>query len=263
MRKLLLLVFVTAFVFQACEQEIEIGDSDLTDLVLTRDKGGWTDPVPIPDNVIASGETKNLEDPLKQITGIPVWIYLPDGVAATEAMYLSAYPELPMYFQYGNIELSSDKNHTRTKWILDYKERVTSASRGTKELIYSFKTLYTGLAAGKIVFPAGSAGGTAITAKYKYNATDTESYVIRLLPSPLEDRYIIGSAAHFGNASAYTGTPLRCIGFNSKIVQLIPSLPNDYYCYWHITPVEDFELIDIKYDFVAGNRFASKPLVLK
>ena len=71
---------------------------------------------PIPANVIASGAANNLPDPRMQIRGIPIWIYLREGVVAANRQYLSA---IPAANGVGRVALSSDPNHVRARWVLE------------------------------------------------------------------------------------------------------------------------------------------------
>ncbi|MDR0332645.1 MAG: hypothetical protein LBI15_04200 [Dysgonamonadaceae bacterium] len=229
MKKIYFIVLISFFCLVGCQQEI------FEQTVIDADYSVELRNSTIPTNVIPSGEANNLPDPIRQLSGIPVWVYLPEGAAALDKRYLSAYPAANGI---GNVALSSDPDHIRTKWVFDYELSRTI-------YYFRFKSLYSGNDAGYITHQNN-------IPSFERDASWAR---IRLDNSPsFSNRHIM-----FFNLRTQINT-LSGVGFNSNEVRLRDRQEAGYFSHWVISPVETFDMIDMKYDFLPNsNSFTATP----
>jgi hypothetical protein len=230
MRRNLFVVLVLSFCLVGCGKEI-----------ITLDDREDVFP-PLTLEIIASGEADNLPDPIRQLSGIPIWVYLPEDVVAPSKRYLSAYPN-SRTSGFGDIALSSDPNHIRTRWVLEH------SGDDPRVRTYDFKSQYSGNDAGSM-----GLGGVTANGNPRYSVSFDRNLFsgIIFLDDPLfPDRHKITTRGLWSPGITLPGgVVLSGVGYGSNEVRIRDYQEAGYFGQWVISPIETFDLIDIKYDFL-------------
>jgi len=223
-----------------------------------------------------------LPDPRIQIRGIPIWIYLREGTVAANRQYLSAFPAANGI---GRVALSSDPNHIRTRWVLEEIPGLNSRTPGSwLGYGHRLRSMFTGNDAGFIASPPRIVPSdrisefVAITPTFERNRNDYTNPMDISLTST-SDRYRITfrlqNRTADGRTSWGTSGDLRAAGFdrNDVIISTLSIVGrgntqqpshDDHFGHWGISPVETFDLIDIRYDFLpCSNSFTATPITIR